>query len=109
MIKLNQTQAKAVASKIREKILQHNREVRKQMKDAYINSDDYKNKQREIREMVIVVYQTQTKVGRKYTEKIIEFNGDYHYETDNADYCNNHLSTYRNPNRIIYLRMLRTG
>ena len=43
MIKLNQTQAKAVASKIREKILLHNSEVRKQMKDSYINSDDYKN------------------------------------------------------------------
>ena len=65
MIKLNQTQAKAVASKIREKILQHNREVRKQIKDSYVNSDDYKNKQGGIREMVISVYQNQTKIGRK--------------------------------------------
>ena len=85
MIKLNQTQAKAVASKIRERILQHNREVRKQMKDDYTNSDDYKNKQREIREMVIVVYQTQTKIGRKYGLACSTYNYQWMYSEDDIE------------------------
>ena len=85
MIKLNQTQAKAVASKIRERILQHNREVRKQMKDAYTNSDDYKNKQREIREMVMFVYQTQTKVGRKYGLACSTYNYQWMYNEDDIE------------------------
>ena len=109
MIKLNQTQAKAVASKIRERILQHNREVRKQIKDAYVNSDDYKNKQREIREMVIVVYQTQTKVGRKYGLACSTYNYQWMYSEDDiekvverlcedliADYIKEHDNT-KNP------------
>ena len=85
MIKLNQTQAKAVASKIRERILQHNREVRKQMKDSYINSDDYKNKQREIHEMVMFVYQTQTKIGRKYGLACSTYNYQWMYSEDDIE------------------------
>ena len=85
MIKLTTTQAKAVASKIRERILQHNREVRKQMKDSYINSDDYKNKQREIHEMVIFVYQTQTKVGRKYGLACSSYNYQWMYNEDDIE------------------------
>ena len=85
MIKLNQTQAKAVASKIRERILLHNSEVRKQMKDFYINSDDYKNKQREIREMVITVYQTQTKIGRKYGLACSTYNYQWLYSEDDIE------------------------
>ena len=85
MIKLTTTQAKAVASKIRERILQHNREVRKQMRDSYINSDDYKNKQREIREMVMFVYQTQTKVGRKYGLACSSYNYQWMYNEDDIE------------------------
>lgn len=85
MIKLNQTQAKAVASKIRERILQHNREVRKQMKDSYMNSDDYKNKQREIHEMVIFVYQTQTKVGKKYGLACSSYSYQWMYNEDDIE------------------------
>ena len=85
MIKLTTTQAKAVASKIRERILQHNREVRKQMKDSYINSDDYKNKQREIHEMVMFVYQTQTKVGRKYGLACSSYNYQWMYNEDDIE------------------------
>ena len=85
MIKLTTTQAKAVASKIRERILQHNREVRKQMKDDYVNSDDYKNKQREIREMVMFVYQTQTKIGRKYGLACSTYNYQWMYNEDDIE------------------------
>ena len=85
MIKLNQTQAKAVASKIRERILLHNSEVRKQMKDSYINSDDYKNKQKEIREMIMVVYQTQTKIGKKYGFVCSNYNYQWLYSEDDIE------------------------
>ena len=85
MIKLTTTQARAVASKIRERILQHNREVRKQMKDSYINSDDYKNKQREIHEMVMFVYQTQTKIGRKYGLACSSYNYQWMYNEDDIE------------------------
>ena len=66
MIKLTTTQARAVASKIRERILDHNAKVRKQLEEDYKNSDDYKNKQREIHEMVVTIWQTQLKVGAHY-------------------------------------------
>lgn len=63
MIKLTTTQAKAVASKIRERIILHNADIRKKLRDSYIDSDDYKNKQREVHETLVTVYQTSLKVG----------------------------------------------
>lgn len=63
MIKLSTTQAKAVASKIRERIILHRADVRKKLRDSYIDSDDYKNKQREVHETVMTIYQTSLKVG----------------------------------------------
>lgn len=62
MIKLTTTQAKAVASKIRERIVLHNEDVRKKLKDSYIDSDDYKNKQKELHETLMTVYQTSLKI-----------------------------------------------
>ena len=50
MIKLTTTQAKAVASKIRERLMEHNDQVKNALKEEYKNSDDYKNKRREIHE-----------------------------------------------------------
>lgn len=78
MIKLTTTQARAVACKIRERILNHNAEVRKQLEEDYKNSDDYKNKQREIHEMVVTIWQTQLKV-------------DVHYGITNRSYCTQHM------------------
>ena len=63
MIKLTQTQAKAVASKIREKLTNHKSQVIEELKTQYINSDDYKNKLREAHEMAITMYQTGVKLG----------------------------------------------
>ena len=65
MIKLTTTQAKAVASKIREKILAHNEQVKKELVEKFINSDDYKNKQVEIHDTVVTVWQTSLKIGLK--------------------------------------------
>ena len=79
------------------------------MKDSYINSDDYKNKQREIHEMVMFVYQTQTKVGRKYGLACSTYNYQWMYNEDDikkvierlcedlvADYIKEHDQT-KNP------------
>lgn len=78
MIKLTTTQARAVASKIRERILDHNAKVRKQLEEDYKNSDDYKNKRREIHEMVVTIWQTQLKV-------------DVHYGITNRSYTTQHM------------------
>ena len=63
MIKLTTTQAKAVASKIRERLMEHNNQVRNALRKEYKESDDYKNKQREVHETVITIYQTSLKIN----------------------------------------------
>ena len=66
MIKLTTTQAKAVARKIRERLMEHNNQVREALKEEYKNSDDYKNKRREIHELVVTIWQTHLKTGLDY-------------------------------------------
>ena len=85
MIKLTTTQAKAVASKIRERLMVHNNQVRDAIRKEYKNSDDYKNKQREIYEMVMFVYQTQTKIGRKYGLACSTYNYQWMYSEDDIE------------------------
>jgi hypothetical protein len=63
MIKLTQTQAKAVASKIRERLYEHDAQVRKELREQFINSDEYKNQLREAHEIAITVYQGSLKLG----------------------------------------------
>lgn len=66
MIKLNQTQAKAVASKIRERLREHNDQIRNTLRKEFKESDDYKNKRREIHELVVTIWQTHLKTGLDY-------------------------------------------
>ena len=66
MIKLTTTQARAVASKIRERLREHNNQVRDAIRKEYKNSDDYKNKRREIHELVVTIWQTHLKTGLDY-------------------------------------------
>ena len=66
MIKLTTTQAKAVASKIRERLREHNNQVRDALRKEYKESDDYKNKRREIHELVVTIWQTHLKTGLDY-------------------------------------------
>ena len=66
MIKLTTTQAKAVASKIRERLTEHNNQVRDALRKEYKESDDYKNKRREIHELVVTIWQTHLKTGLDY-------------------------------------------
>ena len=66
MIKLNQTQARAVASKIRERLREHNNQVRNALRKEFKESDDYKNKRREIHELVVTIWQTHLKTGLDY-------------------------------------------
>ena len=66
MIKFTTTQAKAVARKIRERLIEHRTQVREALKEEYENSDDYKNKRREIHELVVTIWQTHLKTGLDY-------------------------------------------
>jgi hypothetical protein len=63
MIKLTQTQAKAVASKIRERLFDHHEQVRKNLREQFINSDEYKNQLREAHEIAMTTYQGSLKLG----------------------------------------------
>ena len=67
MIKLTTTQARAVASKIRERLTEHNNQVRDALRKEYKESDDYKNKRREIHELVVIAWQTHLKTGLDYS------------------------------------------
>ena len=66
MIKLTTTQARAVASKIRERLREHNNQVRNALRKEFKESDDYKNKRREIHELVVTIWQTHLKTGLDY-------------------------------------------
>ena len=66
MIKLTTTQARAVASKIRERLTEHNNQVRDALRKEFKESDDYKNKRREIHELVVTIWQTHLKTGLDY-------------------------------------------
>jgi hypothetical protein len=63
MIKLTQTQAKAVAAKIRERLYEHDAQVRKELREQFMNSDEYKNQLREAHEVAVVTYQASLKLG----------------------------------------------
>lgn len=65
MIKLTQTQAKAVACKIRERVNNLKNEKRQQLKEEYRLTDEYKVKQNEIHEACITVYQAALKLDLK--------------------------------------------
>lgn len=60
-------QAKAVASKIRERLIEHNNQVRNALRKEYKESDDYKNKRKEIHELVVTTWQTHLKTGLDYS------------------------------------------
>ena len=66
MIKLTTTQARAVASKIRERLREHNNQVRDALRKEFKESHDYKNKRREIHELVVTIWQTHLKTGLDY-------------------------------------------
>ena len=65
MIKLTQTQAKAVACKIRERIINLQEAKKQKIKSDYVLTDECKAKQHEIHEACVTVYQTSLKVGIK--------------------------------------------
>ena len=86
MIKLTTTQAKAVASKIRERLREHNEQVRNTLRKEYKESDDYKNKRREIHELVVTIWQTHLKTGLDYSIGVTRYNSRWMLsETDIED------------------------
>lgn len=63
MIKLTQTQARAVACKIRERLQKNHENFRDQLEKNFKDSEEYKNKQREVHDFVVYAWQTRLKVG----------------------------------------------
>lgn len=66
MIKLTTTQARAVASKIREKIQNFNDETRENLKKEFENSEEYQNQLKEVHEMCVTVLQTSLKCNCEF-------------------------------------------
>ena len=86
MIKLTTTQARAVASKIRERLREHNNQVRDALRKEFKESDDYKNKRREIHELVVTIWQTHLKTGLDYSIGVTRYNSRWMLsETDMED------------------------
>lgn len=92
MIKLTTTQAKAVAAKIRERLFDHNEKVKKEIEEKYKGSDEYKNKQREIHEAVITLWQTSLKTGLIFGINVSGYySSHYIYSEDDLKSVEEHL------------------
>ena len=92
MIKLNQTQAKAVASKIRERLREHNNQVREALRKEFKESDDYKNKRREIHELVVTAWQTHLKTGLDYSIGVTRYGNQWLYTEKDIENVEENLS-----------------
>ena len=81
MIKLTQTQAKAVASKIRERLYEHDAQVRKELREQFINSDEYKNQLKEAHEVAVTIYQASLKLEITLGVRVVSrYDTSYAYE-----------------------------
>ena len=92
MIKLNQIQARAVASKIRERLREHNEQVRDALRKEYKESDDYKNKRREIHELVVTIWQTHLKTGQDYRIGATAYNSQWLLTEKDVENAEEYLS-----------------
>ena len=92
MIKLTTTQAKAVASKIRERLREHNEQVRDALRKEYKESDDYKNKRREIHELVVTIWQTHLKTGQDYRIGATAYNSQWLLTEKDVENAEEYLS-----------------
>lgn len=92
MIKLTTTQAKAVASKIRERLIEHNEQVRNTLRKEYKESDDYKNKRREIHELVVTAWQTHLKTGLDYSISVTRYGSQWLCNEKDVENVEEHLS-----------------
>ena len=92
MIKLTTTQARAVASKIRERLREHNEQVRDALRKEYKESDDYKNKRREIHELVVTIWQTHLKTGQDYRIGATAYNSQWLLTEKDVENAEEYLS-----------------
>ena len=92
MIKLNQIQARAVASKIRERLREHNNQVRDALRKEFKESDDYKNKRREIHELVVTAWQTHLKTGLDYSIGVTRYGNQWLYTEKDIENVEENLS-----------------
>lgn len=64
----------------------HNNQVRDALRKEYRESDDYKNKRREIHELVVTIWQTHLKTGLDYSIGVTRYNSRWMLsETDMGD------------------------
>lgn len=92
MIKLTTTQAKAVASKIRERLREHNEQVRNTLRKEYKESDDYKNKRKEIHELVVTAWQTHLKTGLDYSIGVTRYGSQWLLNEEDVEKAEEYLS-----------------
>ena len=92
MIKLTTTQARAVASKIRERLTEYNNQVRDALRKEYKESDDYKNKRREIHELVVIAWQTHLKTGLDFGICVSRYNNQWLDAEKDIEYVEKCLS-----------------
>lgn len=92
MIKLTTTQAKAVASKIRERLIEHNNQVRSALRKEYKESDDYKNQLKEIHELVVTIWQTHLKTGLDYGIGVGRYSSQWLYAEEDIEKVEKYLS-----------------
>lgn len=92
MIKLTTTQAKAVASKIRERLREHNDQIRNTLRKEFKESDDYKNKRREIHELVVTAWQTHLKTGLDYSIGVTRYGNQWLFTEEDIEKAEEYLS-----------------
>ena len=92
MIKLTTTQARAVASKIRERLTEHNNQVRDALRKEFKESDDYKNKRREIHKLVVTAWQTHLKTGLDYSIGVTRYRNQWLYTEKDIENVEENLS-----------------
>ena len=85
-------QAKAVASKIRERLIEHSTQVRSALRKEYKESDDYKNKRKEIHELVVTTWQTHLKTGLDYSIGISRYGSQWLYAEEDIEKIEEYLS-----------------
>lgn len=92
MIKLNQIQARAVASKIRERLRERNDQVRDTLRKEFKESDDYKNKRKEIHELVVTAWQTHLKTGLDYSIGVTRYGSQWLRTEEDVENAEENLS-----------------
>ena len=72
--------------------MEHNDQVRNALRKEYKESDDYKNKRREIHELVVTAWQTHLKTGLDYSVGVTRYGSQWLYTEKDVENAEEHLS-----------------